>query len=47
MLYLGLLMIACLYLYLQKASFSLGVDSKLHLTIKRMDILIMIAPFIS
>ncbi|MDM5246062.1 MULTISPECIES: hypothetical protein [unclassified Lysinibacillus] len=47
MLYLGLIMIACLYLHLQKASFSLVVDSKLRLPIKRMDILIMFAPFIS
>ncbi|MFJ6210326.1 hypothetical protein [Lysinibacillus sp. NPDC092081] len=47
MLYLGLIMIACLFLYLQRASFSLVADSKLHLPIKRMEMLIMIAPFIS
>lgn len=40
-------MIACLFLFLQRASFSLMADSKLHLPIKRMDMLIMIAPFIS
>jgi len=40
-------MIACLFLYLQRASFSLVADSKLHLPIKRMDMLIVIAPFIS
>jgi len=47
MLYLGLIMIACLFLYLQKASFSLVADSKLRLPIKRMDMLIVFAPFIS
>ncbi|MGE7999675.1 hypothetical protein ACQKOF_13515 [Lysinibacillus sp. NPDC093190] len=47
MLYLGLIMIACLFLYLQRASFSLVADSKLYLPIKRMDMLIVIAPFIS
>ncbi|MEY9980539.1 hypothetical protein [Lysinibacillus sp. RC79] len=47
MLYLGLIMIACLFLYLQRASFSLMAASKLHLPIKRMDMLIVIAPFIS
>lgn len=47
MLYVGLILIACLFLYLQRASLSLVADSKLHLPIKRMDMLIVIAPFIS
>jgi len=47
MLYVGLIMIACLFLYLQRASFSLVADSKLRLPIKRMDMLIVFAPFIS
>ena len=38
--YLGLIMIACLFLYLHRASFSLVPDSKLQLPIKRMDKLI-------
>ncbi|KOP69783.1 hypothetical protein AMS59_23040 [Lysinibacillus sp. FJAT-14745] len=47
MLYLGLIMIACLFLYLQRASLSLVADSKLQLPIKRMDLLIVLAPFVS
>ncbi|MGE7693902.1 hypothetical protein ACQKNC_07255 [Lysinibacillus sp. NPDC094177] len=47
MLYLGLIIIACLFLYLQRASFSLVADSKRQLTIKRMELLIVIAPFVS
>ncbi|MGE7949017.1 hypothetical protein [Lysinibacillus sp. NPDC093688] len=47
MLYVGLIMIACLFLYLQRASFSLVADSELRLPIKRMDMLIVFAPFIS
>ncbi|GAB0168212.1 hypothetical protein LSPCS325_16490 [Lysinibacillus sp. CTST325] len=47
MLYLGLIMIACLFLYLQRASFSLVADSKLRLPIKRMDKLIVFAPFVT
>lgn len=40
-------MIACLFLYLQRASLSLVADSKLQLPIKRMDLLIVLAPFVS
>ncbi|MEY9972134.1 hypothetical protein ABH966_002508 [Lysinibacillus sp. RC46] len=40
-------MIACLFLYLQRASFSLVADSKLRLPIKRMDKLIVFAPFVT
>lgn len=39
-------MIACLFLYLHRASFSLVPDSKLQLPIKRMDKLIVFAPFV-
>lgn len=45
--YLGLIMIACLFLYLHRASFSLVPDSKLQLPIKRMDKLIVFAPFVT
>ncbi|MFJ8090703.1 hypothetical protein ACIQ7N_21225 [Lysinibacillus sp. NPDC095746] len=47
MLYLGLIMIACLFLYLHRISFSLVPDSKLQLPIKRMDKLIVFAPFVT
>ncbi|MCY9549324.1 hypothetical protein [Lysinibacillus xylanilyticus] len=46
-LYLGLIIIACLFFYSQRASLSLVADSKLQLPIKRMEMLIVFAPFVS